>query len=145
MSENTKNTENVVIEEEALQETANIFFNGARKAMNASLGAVDLAREEVTNLFEKAQIDIEEIFNNLVTRGESFGADNRQRIDEAVTSRKSQVEGTVNDLRSTIDTQIEKALNAINIPTKSDIDELSKKIANLTKKVNALAKEAKGS
>ena len=144
MSENTKNTENVVIEEETLQETANLFFEGARKAMNAGLGAVDLAREEVTNLLEKTQVDIEEIFNNLVARGETFGADNRQRFDEAVNSRKAQAEETVTELRSTIDTQIEKALHTMNIPTKADIEGLSKKIANLTKKVNALAKEVKG-
>ena len=143
MSENTKTTENVVIEEETLQETANLFFNSARKAMNAGLGAVDLAREEVTNLLEKTQVDIEEIFNNLVARGESFGADNRQRFDEAVNSRKAQAEETVSDLRANIDTQIEKALHTMNIPTKADIDDLSKKIANLTKKVNALAKEVK--
>ena len=31
----------------------------------------------------------------------------------------------------------------MNIPTKADIEGLSKKIANLTKKVNALAKEVK--
>ena len=144
MSENTKTTENVVIEEETLQETANLFFEGARKAMNAGLGAVDLAREEVTNLLEKTQVDIEEIFNNLVARGETFGADNRQRFDEAVNSRKAQAEETVNDLRATIDSQIEKALHTMNIPTKADIEGLSKKIANLTKKVNALAKEVKG-
>ena len=143
MSENTKTTENVVIEEETLQETANLFFEGARKAMNAGLGAVDLAREEVTNLLEKTQVDIEEIFNNLVARGESFGADNRQRFDEAVNSRKAQAEETVNDLRATIDSQIENALHTMNIPTKADIEGLSKKIANLTKKVNALAKEVK--
>ncbi|MFK7800795.1 MAG: phasin family protein [Anaerolineae bacterium] len=144
MSENTKKSETVVIEEETLQETANVFFEGARKAMNAGLGAVDVAREEVTNLLEKTQVDIEEIFNNLVARGETFGADNRQKIDEAINTRKSQAEDTVNDIRSTVDTQIEKALHKINIPTKADIDSLNKKIANLTKKVNALAKEAKG-
>jgi len=143
MSENTKKSETVVIEEETLQETANIFFEGARKAMNAGLGAVDLAREEVTTLLEKTQIDIEEIFNNLVARGETFGADNRQKIDEAINTRKSQAEETVNDIRSTVDVQIEKALHKINIPTKADIDALTKKVANLTKKVNALAKEAK--
>ncbi|MFT5193396.1 MAG: poly(hydroxyalkanoate) granule-associated protein [Cellvibrionaceae bacterium] len=145
MNENTKNTETVIIEEEALQETANIFFQSARKAMNAGLGAVDLAREEVANLFEKAQIDIEEIFNNLAVRGETFGAENRQRVDEAVNTRKTKAEEAVSDIRSTIDTQIEKALHTINIPTKADIDDLSKKIANLTKKVNALAKDVKTS
>ena len=98
MSENTKNTENVVIEEETLQETANLFFESARKAMNAGLGAVDLAREEVTNLLEKTQVDIEEIFNNLVARGESFGADNRQRFDEAVNTRKAKAEETVKNI-----------------------------------------------
>ena len=143
MSKNEKNTETIVIDEEVVQETANIFFEGARKAMNAGLGAVDLAREEATKLLEKTQLDIEEIFNNLVTRGESFSSDNRQRIDEAVNSRKSQAEETVNDIRSMVDTQIEKALHTINVPTKADIDDLAKKVANLTKKVNALAKDVK--
>ncbi|MEM8858443.1 MAG: phasin family protein [Chloroflexota bacterium] len=141
MSENTKKAENVVVEEEVIQDTANLFFDNARKAMNAGLGAVDMAREEVTKLLEKTQTDVEEIFNNLVERGESFGTTNRERIESAVESRKNQAEEAVSDLRSTIDTQIEKALHNINIPTKADIDDLSKKIANLTRKVNALAKE----
>jgi poly(hydroxyalkanoate) granule-associated protein len=145
MSKNTNNTETVMIEEETVQETANLFFEGARKAMNAGLGAVDLAREEATKLLEKTQLDIEEIFNSLVTRGESISTDNRQRIDQAVNSRKSQAEETVNDIRTMVDTQIEKALHTINIPTKADIDDLTKKIANLTKKVNALAKDVKAS
>ena len=145
MSENTKNTETVNIEEETLQETATLFFEGARKAMNAGLGAVDIAREEATKLLEKTQLDIEEIFNNLVARGETFGADNRKRIDEVVNVRKSQAEETVNDIRATVDAQIEKALHTINIPTKADIDDLTKKIANPTKKVNGLAKQVKGS
>ncbi|MEM9773882.1 MAG: phasin family protein [Chloroflexota bacterium] len=141
MSEKTKKSENVVVEEEVIQDTANLFFDSARKAMNASLGAVDLAREEVAKLLEKTQTDVEEIFNNLVERGESFGSQNRQRIEEAVETRKTQAEEAVTDLRATIDVQVEKALHNINIPTKADIDDLSKKIANLTRKVNAMAKE----
>lgn len=143
MSENTQNKETVVIEEETINETANLFFESARKAMSAGLGAIDIAREEVTTLLEKTQVDVEEIFNNLVERGESFGATNREKFDDAVSTTKNQAEETVTGIRESFESQVEKVLTNLNIPTKADIDGLNKKIATLTKKVNAMAKEAK--
>ncbi len=143
MSENTQNKETVVIEEETINETANLFFESARKAMSAGLGAIDIAREEVTTLLEKTQVDVEEIFNNLVERGESFGATNREKFDDAVNTTKNQAEETVTGIRESFESQVEKVLTNLNIPTKADIDGLNKKIATLTKKVNAMAKEAK--
>ena len=143
MGENTKINEEVIIEEEAISETANLFFENARKAVNAGLGAIDLAREEVTNLLEKTQVDIEEVFNNLVERGETFGQNNREKFDEAVSSTRNQAEETVSGIRETFESRVETVLGNLNIPSKSDIDALNKKIATLTKKVNALTKEAK--
>lgn len=143
MSENTSKVEDVIIEEEVVSETATMFFESARKAMNAGLGAIDVAREEVTTLLQKTQVDVEEIFNNLVERGESFGATNREKFDDAVSSTRNQAEETVSGIRETFESRVEDVLTNLNIPTKSDIDGLNKKIATLTKKVNALAKEAK--
>ncbi len=145
MSENTSKVEDVIIEEEVVSETATMFFESARKAMNAGLGAIDVAREEVTTLLQKTQVDVEEIFNNLVERGESFGATNREKFDDAVSSTRNQAEETVTGIRETFESRVEDVLTNLNIPTKSDIDGLNKKIATLTKKVNALAKEAKAS
>ena len=145
MSENTTKVEDVVIEEEAINETAALFFENARKAMNAGLGAIDMAREEVTNLLQKTQGDVEEIFNNLVERGETFGASNREKFDEAVSSTRNQAEETVSGIRETFESRVENVLSNLNIPSKSDIDSLNKKIAALTQKVNALSKEAKAS
>ena len=45
MSENTKTTENVVIEEETLQETANLFFEGARKEGEATAALIEVERD----------------------------------------------------------------------------------------------------
>lgn len=143
MGENTKNNQEVIIEEETISETANLFFESARKAVNAGLGAIDVAREEVTNLLEKTQVDIEEVFNNLVERGETFGKNNRDKFDEAVSSTRNQAEETVSGIRETFESRVEAVLGNLNIPSKSDIDALNKKIATLTKKVNALTKEAK--
>ena len=39
-----------------------------------------------------------------------------------------------------VEDQIEKILNRLNVPTKHDIEELGKKIAHLTKKVDDLKK-----
>ena len=106
MSENTTKVEDVVIEEEAINETAALFFENARKAMNAGLGAIDMAREEVTNLLQKTQGDVEEIFNNLVERGETFGASNREKFDEAVSSTRNQAEETVSGIRETFESRV---------------------------------------
>ncbi len=143
MSEKTTKVENVVIEEEVVNETATLFFESARKAVSAGLGAIDIAREEVTTLLNKTQVDVEEIFNNLVERGETFGATNREKFDDAVSSTRNQAEETVSGIRETFESRVEAVLTNLNIPSKSDIDGLNKKIATLTKKVNALAKEAK--
>ena len=41
-----------------------------------------------------------------------------------------------------LDSRIEDLMNRMNVPTKNDIDALSAKITALTKKVDALKKEA---
>ncbi|MDJ0754319.1 MAG: phasin family protein [Ardenticatenaceae bacterium] len=143
----TKNVEQVVIEEEVVEENAFPFVENAQKvaqsAFYASLGAADAAREEVITLLEKTQKDVADILDKFISRGEKLEADGRKQIEKAVKTRRKQVDKTVNETTDAFEKRVEKVLHGMNVPSKNDIDALSRKIATLTKKVNALAKETK--
>ena len=140
-------TEQVVIEEQAVEEKGFAIVKNAQetaqKALHLSLGAADAAREEITNLLEKTQKDVADVLESFIARGESLGAEGRKRVEEAVEDSRKQADEGVSTVRVELDKRIENILHSMNVPTKADIDALTKKINTLTRKVNALAKEAK--
>ncbi len=102
------------------------LYEAARKVLLAGIGAVGLAQDEVDNFIKK-----------LVERGELAEKDARKLMDEVETRRKdtsSKVEGQVEE-------RLERILARMNVPTRSDIQSLSEKIAALTEKVEALKKD----
>ena len=125
----------IEINEEAVEETVNPMLAAARKVLLAGIGAVALAQEE-----------IEEFVNRLVERGEIAEKDGRKLVNDVMEKRKKQVEDnvdkTVEKAEETVDSNIERVLHRMNVPTKKDIDDLSKKITTLTKKVDELNKKS---
>jgi poly(hydroxyalkanoate) granule-associated protein len=105
------------------------LLEAARKVLLAGIGAVALAQEEV-----------EDFVNKLIDRGEIAEKDGRQLIRDVMDKRKKKVQ----EAEGEADKRIEELLDRMNVPTKSDINELSAKIAALTKKVDEL-KKAQGS
>ena len=125
----------IEINEEAVEETVNPMLAAARKVLLAGIGVVALAQEE-----------IEEFVNRLVERGEIAEKDGRKLVNDVLNKRKKQVEDnvdkTVEKAEETVDSNIERVLHRMNVPTKKDIDDLSKKITTLTKKVDELNKKS---
>jgi polyhydroxyalkanoate synthesis regulator phasin len=105
------------------EEERNRLFQTVRKVVLASIGAVGLAQDEV-----------EDLVNRLVRRGEIAEKDARKLMREMGEKRSQRAEKTV-------DKQMEKLLDRMNIPSKGDIDALSEKIGMLTAKVEELKKE----
>lgn len=103
-----------------------------RRILLAGVGAVALAQEEV-----------EAFVSRLVEKGEIAERDGRRLVNDIVDRRKTQVEDVQDGLESRLEGQIEKVITRMNIPTKSDINELSQKIALLTEKVEDLKKANK--
>lgn len=103
-----------------------------RRILLAGVGAVALAQEEV-----------EAFVSRLVEKGEIAERDGRRLVNDIVDRRKSQVENVQDDIETRLEGQIEKVITRMNIPTKSDINELSQKIALLTEKVEDLKKASK--
>ena len=101
------------------------LFENTRKVILAGIGAVALAQDE-----------IEEFITRLVERGEIAERDGRNLIQEAKDRRKKRMEKVENEMSK----RIEEILKHVDIPSKSDIDALSAKIAALSKKVDELKK-----
>lgn len=115
------------VQNETEQKEMNPMLATVRKILLAGVGAVALAQEEV-----------EDFVNRLIERGEIAEKDGRKLIEDIQERRKKKMEETEGELES----QIEEVLHRMNVPTKADIDALSRKITTLTKKVDELKKSS---
>ena len=97
--------------------------------MVASIGAVAVAQEE-----------LDDFVNRLVDRGEIAEKDGRKMLNDLRERRKETTDKTQHRAQEQIDKRIEDVLHRLNVPTKSDIEDLGKKINSLTRKVDKLAK-----
>jgi poly(hydroxyalkanoate) granule-associated protein len=110
--------EKVVVEEASILESL-------RRVLLASIGVVALTIEEIGDLVDK-----------LVERGEIAEQEGKKLVIEIKEKRKKKT-GQAEDVAST---RMREMMDKMDVPTKSDINELSAKIATLSKKVDELKK-----
>ena len=113
-----------VSEEEVVVEETSIL-ESLRRVLLASIGVVALTIEEMGELVDK-----------LVERGEIAEQEGKKLVSEIKEKRKKKT-GEAEDVAST---RMHEMMDKMDIPTKSDIDALSAKIATLSKKVDELKK-----
>lgn len=110
----------------------------ARDLLLASLGAVSITRKEgarfVGSLIEQGQ----ELGERTVKLAEGKVADVRKQVEgmfgkvqKAANANLSQVEGVVGG-------QVTRVLSRLGIPSKADVQELSRRVADLNRQVKAL-------
>jgi polyhydroxyalkanoate synthesis regulator phasin len=91
-----------------------------RKVMLAGIGAAALAQEEAESFIHK-----------LIEKGELAEKDGRVLMKDLREKRKQKAE-------EEIDKRVASLIERMKIPTKGDIDALSEKIAEISKKVDDL-------
>jgi len=101
------------------------LLEAARKVLLAGIGAVALAQDEVEDFVDK-----------LIERGEIAEKDGRKLIREVIDKRKKNAEKTEDEIGS----RVEEVLTRMKVPTKSDIESVSNKIAALSEKLDELKK-----
>ncbi len=101
----------------------NPLFDAARRVVLAAIGAVALASDEVENFI-----------NRLVERGEIAEKDGRKLLKEVTERTQKQMKPA----EKQVEKRLETMLDNLNIPTKTDIEALSEKVAELSQKVEAL-------
>lgn len=135
MSE-TKEVTIEVIEEES-KNVQDMLVENAQKALRVGIGVVGLSQDRLSNV----QGEFNEFLNKALERGEVVEGDSRQFVNGLFERRKEQVNTVTNRATNELDGRIETVLTRMNLPTKADIDTLTKKINSLTRKVDQLKKE----
>lgn len=126
----TEEVDVTVKEVETPATTPNPLFEGVRRLMLASVGAVALTFDEM-----------ETFVNKLVDRGEIAQKDGETLLQELRTRAsqgRPQVGLQMEKAEERFEGGVEQVLNRLNIPSKREIDELSSKIAQLAARVEEL-------
>lgn len=101
------------------------WFDILRTPILASVGAFSIAEE-----------GIEKFVRDLVERGEASEKEGKKIVDDfRKRTRKNR-----KDFEDKTDERIQKALKSFRLPTRKDIDTLSRKIDKLQKRVDKLTK-----
>ena len=108
---------------EEFDEEHNPLFEAARKVLLAGIGAIALTQET-----------IEDFVSRLVDRGEIAEKEGRKLINEVMAKRKKEAEKGQDELTK----RVETVMDRMSVPSKADIEALSDKITELSKKVDAL-------
>ena len=82
--------------------------------------------------FSKAEQEGAKMFEALVAEGEKF----QKRTDERLTEMREKATGTWNKVEKVFDDRVGRALHVFNVPTRKDIDVLSKRVHELTVKLS---------
>lgn len=108
----------------------------SHKMVLASIGAVAIAQEAVVDCITR-----------FVERGERVEKDGRRLVRERMEKRRHQVrkvtrrrQEKAEKVEDELQQEVADLLDRRNVPTKDDIDALSAKISELTKKVDELKK-----
>lgn len=117
-----------VLEEETTEE-GSTFIGGVRRVLMAGIGAFALAQEEV-----------EDFVNKLIERGEIAEKDGRKLVNDILERRKGKTQETTKRVENELEKRFESLLDKMNIPTKNDIEALTAKVTELSKKVDELKK-----
>ncbi len=113
----------------------------AHKTFLAGLGAAGMAQDGLKKGFEGGN----EFAGKLVERGETISNDRREQVTGEAEKRQEQAKDLGQDLTGkagdTYNQYSAAALNRMNVPSRSDIQDLSKQIAALNRKVDKVRKE----
>ena len=91
--------------------------------------------------FSKAQKGGAEMFEALVAEGEKFQERTKGAADERVAEMREKASETWNKVEKVFDDRVGRALHALNVPTRKDIDVLSRRVHDLTTTTKKLGEE----
>lgn len=88
--------------------------------------------------FAKAQEEGGKVFEALVKEGESLQSRTRKMTDEGIAKVAGKAAGTWDRLEQVFEDRVARALGSLGVPSKNDIDRLSKRVVELSAAVQAL-------
>lgn len=132
------------VRNEAIVQSANLYLL-ARKVLLAGMGAVALSMEEAQEFVEKlvergeiAEADAQKLMQELRKRAQRSEKEAVKATKKAEKVTKKTTEKVAKKAEGALEETVETVLKSLNVPSKSDVDTLSKKISELSRKVDAL-------
>jgi poly(hydroxyalkanoate) granule-associated protein len=92
--------------------------------------------------FAKAQEEGTKVFDALIREGEAIQKKTRKVTEDKVTEMASKATGTWDKLEQVFETRVARSLNSLGVPTKDDVAELAKRVAELKAEVAKLNSKA---
>ncbi len=91
--------------------------------------------------FAKAQQEGAKMFEALVEEGEKVQERTRTAADERLAEVRAKASGTWDKLEQVFEDRVARALHRLSVPSRKDIDTLSKRVAELTEIAKKLTNE----
>jgi poly(hydroxyalkanoate) granule-associated protein len=109
---------------------ATMIRESANQIWLAGLGAFSKAQQEGATMFEA-----------LVAEGEKAQERTKVAADERLTELREKATGTWDKLEKVFEDRVVRALHSLNVPSRHDIDTLSKRVHELTVIVKKLSEQ----
>jgi poly(hydroxyalkanoate) granule-associated protein len=109
------------------RESGNLMLVSLRRVLLAGVGAIVLAQEE-----------IEDFVRRLVDRGDIAEDEGRMLVEDVLDQRNQRLREVREGIGERIDRSTEEVYKRLNIPTRSEIRNLSEQIEALSKKVDEM-------
>jgi poly(hydroxyalkanoate) granule-associated protein len=113
-----------------IRESATQVRESATQIWLAGLGAFSKAQQEGVKMFEA-----------LVAEGEKFQERTKTSADERFAEVREKATGAWDKLEKVFEERVARALHTLNVPTRKDIDVLSKRVHELTEVTKNLSEE----
>ena len=112
--------------------------DNARDLLLASIGAVSITRKQgasfVGNLLEQGQ----ELRGRALKLAEGKVADVRQQVEGVIGKVQQRAAANLSQVETVVGGQVTRVLGRLGVPSKADVKELSRRVAELNKQVKAL-------
>jgi len=93
--------------------------------------------------FAKAQQEGNNVFDALVRQGEAIQKTTRKVAEDKVTEMAAKATGTWDKLEQVFENRVARSLNSLGVPTKGDVAQLARRVAELKAEVEKLNKASK--
>jgi poly(hydroxyalkanoate) granule-associated protein len=134
----------------AVTDYAAPVIDSAREIWLAGLGAFSVAQSEGGKMIEHGN----QLFKDLVAEGSKLESKTRKAAETAVDDIKGEVESRVDAVRqqaadnwdkleNIFEERVARVLGQLGVPTAADVNELSERVAKLSRQVSEMAKPAK--
>ena len=141
-SVNSKTTKTAQSTARAVKQDSSIVIEKGRELMLATVGAAAIVRKQGEKLFGNWIGESKQLRKQATQIAANVVSDVQEQANGVIAQVKSATAANLGWVGEKAQDQMGKVLNRIGVPTKADVNELSRRVNELHKQVKALKKAA---